>query len=377
MITHDARYRGLAERIAGVIERRPGDHVHGYLTSLRGVMDLYSATSDPRFLRQCEAAWREIAQSEDLLITGGVPEGWSPNKHRTEGCAEADWVRLSLSLWKATGNPQYLSMAERATFNEFALNQFATGDFGHRVLTETGITADGAARAWWCCTLHGLRCFPDIHASTFRGENEALFYDLPLDSEMHNGAVSGERLSATAASSLAQDGSVRITIISTGGGPNSLRIRKPEWADALAVRVNDDTDEFPLEGGYVDIHRTWRTGDVVTVGYGMSLRTQSSEKKRIAYSFGPWLLGAPQSDDAAYFNELTTENQLAPARLQPLSSTKQPERAFTVPIAATSFPYTPAEFPDQQGTVTLRAVSEQTGQPSTCWEFRFLTKETA
>jgi Beta-L-arabinofuranosidase, GH127 len=106
-------------------------------------MDLYNATSDPKFLRQCETAWQDVASSEDLLITGGIPEGWSPNKHRTEGCAEADWLRFSLALWQATGNPKYLSMAERTTFNEFTLNQFATGDFGHRVLTETGVTADG------------------------------------------------------------------------------------------------------------------------------------------------------------------------------------------------------------------------------------------
>jgi DUF1680 family protein len=377
LATHDARYRGLAEQIAGVIERRPGDHVHGYLTSLRGVMDLYNATSEPRYLGQCEAAWKEIAQSEDLLITGGVPEGWSPNKHRAEGCAEADWVRLSLSLWKATGNPQYLSMAERATFNEFAFNQFATGDFGHRVLTETGITADGAARAWWCCTLHGLRCFPDIHSSTFRSENGVLFYDLPLDREMHNGAADSGPFSAAAASSLAQDGSIQITITSASDKAASLRIRKPEWADALAIRLNDAPGEFPVEDGYVDIRRAWRTGDIVTGHYGMSLRSQSGEKKRVAYLFGPWLLGAPQSDDPAYFNELTTENKLSPAKLQPRSLTTPPDRPFTVPVVATSFHFTPAEFPEQQGTVTLRAVAEQTGEPSTCWEFRFLTEQTS
>ena len=78
VITKDERYRKLAEEIAAVIERRPSDHVHGYLTSLRGVMELYSAAGDAQFLRQCESAWQEVAGSKDLLITGGVPEGWSP-----------------------------------------------------------------------------------------------------------------------------------------------------------------------------------------------------------------------------------------------------------------------------------------------------------
>jgi DUF1680 family protein len=131
-----------------------------------------------------------------------------------------------------------------------------------------------------------------------------------------------------------------------------------------------------VQAGYVQIQRRWQTGDVVTVRYGMSLRSQGGDKKRIAYSYGPWLLGAPQSDDPAYFNELTTENKLSLAKLPPLSASTLAARAFAVPIAATSFHYTPAEFPDQQGTVTLRAVAEQTGQPTTSWELRFLTEET-
>ena len=376
MVTHDARYRALAEQIAAVIERRPGDHVHGYLTSLRGVMDLYSATSDPRFLRQCETAWQDVARSEDLLLTGGVPEGWSPNKHRTEGCAEADWLRLSLSLWKATANPKYLSMAERTTVNEFALNQFDTGDFGHRVLTETGITGGGAVRAWWCCTLHGLRAFPDVHSGAFRNEEGGLYYDLPLDSRTENASLGQVGFSASATSSLARDGVIQITIQSAPEKSASLNIRKPEWADSLTVRINGAPAEYPVEGGYVYIQRRWQTGDVIAVRYGMSLRKQASEKKRVTYSFGPWLLGAAQADDPSYFNELTTENRLAAGALPGLAPAGRASHAFAVPIAVKSFHYVPAEFPEQTGTVTLRAVAEQTGQPSTSWELRFLTEDT-
>jgi hypothetical protein len=46
-----------------------------------------------------------------------------------------------------------------------------------------------------------------------------------------------------------------------------------------------------------------------------------------------------------------------------------------VPIAATEIGYIPAEYPDQPGKVKLRAVSEQSGQATTAWELRFLTRE--
>jgi DUF1680 family protein len=374
-VTHDDRYKSLTEQIAAVIERRPGDHVHGYLTSLRGVMDLYNATSDKRMLQQCETAWQDVAQSQDLLITGGVPEGWSPNKHRTEGCGEVDWLRLTLMLWRATSNPKYLEMAERTLFNELALNQFSTGDFGHRVLTDTGISGDGAARAWWCCTLHGLRYFPDAQSSAFHGEAGALSYDIPIDCHVDDGSVANARLSAVSSSSLAHNGSVRITIKRSGDAAESLRIRKPAWAESLTIRLNESAADYPIYGGYAEIHRRWQSGDVVTVHYGMSLKSISGDKNRTAFSYGPWLLGAAAAVDPVYFNELTVENRLNLANDQAASTNTNPNRSFTVPIAARTIRYTPAEFPDQKLTVTLRAVAEQTGIPTTAWEIRFLTEE--
>ncbi len=366
--TGDTRYKVLVEAIAAVIERRPGDHVHGYLTSLRGVMDLYQMTSEAPLLRQCEAAWQDVVQSPDLLITGGVPEGWSPNKHRTEGCAEADWLRLNLSLWRATNDPKYLAMAERAAFNELAFNQFDTGDFGHRVLSDTGFRGDGAVRAWWCCTLHGLRYFPDLQSSAFHRADGALWYDLPIDGSIETGS-----LTATATSSLAHDGLIRIAITSAAETPTSLRIRKPEWASALAIQLNHEVGAYPVDQGYVHLRRRWKSGDAITVKYTMALRTESAPRQRVAFFYGPWLLGASASDNPRYFNDLTAQNKVSSEANTASSSVSYPAQRFSVPIAATTLPYTPAEFPDQQESVTLCAAAEQTGQLSTSWEFTFLT----
>jgi len=344
--------------------------VHGGLTSLRGVMDLYKATGGERFLTQCETAWESISRSKDALITGGVPEGWSPNNHRTEGCAEADWVRLNLALWKATDKRKYLETAERAVFNELAFNQFETGDFGHRVYSDTGLPGNGAVRAWWCCTLHGLRAFPDIHAGVFRGTKEGLWYDMPLDGR---GEAAG--LSAAAESSLADNGTVRITITSAGPGKNSLFIRKPQWAAATDIHLTGDARQYPAGDGYVGLEREWGAGDVIDLKYAMSLRQWTSGEERVAYFFGPWLLGAAAADNRAYFNELMNGNRLERGKEKTLAAGKQAKGAFRVPIAATSVAYVPAEYPDQPGSVALRAVAEQTGQETTGWELRFLGRE--
>jgi DUF1680 family protein len=278
-------------------------------------------------------------------------------------------VRLSLDLWKTTGKRAYLEMAERAVFNELAFNQFATGDFGHRLYTNTGLPANGAARAWWCCTLHGLRAFPDIHASVFRTTKEGLWYDLPMDGRIESGT-----LSAVAASSLGDDGTVRITITSAGAGRNSVFVRKPRWA-ATEINVIGEARQYPAGDGYVGLERTWAAGDVIELKYPMSLRQQESGDDRVAYFYGPWLLGSSAADNPAYFNELTADNRLELGKEKPLPAESQPGRPFRVPMAATVVPCIPAEYPDQPGSVILRAIAEQTGQATTAWEVRFLGRE--
>ena len=111
--TKEVKYRDLCADISARIERRPGDHVHGYLCSVRGTLALYEATKDAKHLDRVVAAWNDVRNSGDLLITGGVPEAWSPKKKRTEGCAECDWLRLNLALYRTIGDSKYLATAER------------------------------------------------------------------------------------------------------------------------------------------------------------------------------------------------------------------------------------------------------------------------
>ncbi len=371
-VTQDQRYRILAEQIAAVIERRAGDHAHGYLSSLRGVMDLYVETKDEKLLRQCEDAWAQITASRDLLITGGIPEGWSPNNHRTEGCGEADWVRLNLSLWQATRNAKYLEMAERAIFNEFSFNQFASGDYGHHVYTETGLPGAGAVRAWWCCTLHGLRCFPDVQTSAFGQTEHGVTYDMPV-----NGKIDARGFSAVSESTLGTDQSVRIKILRGTESSTSVDIRKPAWAEAVDCRMEGAKEIAPpaigadgAPSGYERIRVQWEPGDVLVVRYKMKLRSQQRTADRRSFWYGPWLLGAPAAENSAYFNELTTENELLGEGISAPTLAPQ-DSEFSIPAAAVRFSYAQAEYPDQPGTVILRPISEQTGQPTTSWEVSF------
>jgi len=103
----------------------------------------------------------------------------------------------------------------------------------------------------------------------------------------------------------------------------------------------------------------------------MKLRSQSNGEGRRSFWCGPWLLGASSAENLDYFNELTTENELLDEGVSATSARDRRSHPFSVSAAETRFRFAQAEYPDQPGTVTLRPLAEQTGQPTTSWELCF------
>jgi hypothetical protein len=394
-------YLRLAREIAQRIEWRPDEHSHGFLCSVRGVVELFHSTREPRYLRQAEAHWEAVTGSGNVALPGTIPEAWlapaqpgaaalrrvlasagagtapRPVNYRTEGCSEADWLRLNLELWQLTRNPRYLQAAERTLFNEFALNQFSTGDFGHRVMTSTGVLVGGGregvatARAWWCCTLHGLHAFAEIRKRAFRVAGDALVYDLPIESRAaHNG------LEVEAGSTLEADGAVTLRVRKAPGRPCPIWIRDPEWAQGALITVNLSRVTIGSRDGYYALSRLWKPGDEVWVHYRLRTRVERQrDSGKVAIFHGPWLLGVDEHSSPFFFDEPIQGNvvkfgqagrdvalQRAPFEL------KAP---YGVPVARFQLPYLPGGYRMAPAVAVLRPLAEQTGMPTTAWEYLF------
>jgi DUF1680 family protein len=267
---------------------------------------------------------------------------FQPQMKRDEGCSEADWLRLSLELWRETGKLAYLAEAERTLFNEFSFNQFHTGDFGHHTLTAAGMS-EAHARAWWCCTLHGLRAMAEVLEGAFHAKDGVLQYDLPVDGR---GETPG--LVVEAHSAIERDGTVRLQVVSADAGPHTLAARAPEWASNLPEPVT----------------KVWKAGDVLTLRYEMKTNVVRKPKQpnQAALFFGPWLLAVDPQSSPAYFDEphqlnkvvLPSDGALAPSTAAP--------GPFAVPVANFMVRYLPGGYPLQPNTAMLRPIAEHTGE---------------
>lgn len=188
-VTRNDRFTREAERIAELalsVTNFDGLHTHGRLCAVRGFAELYAVTGEPRWLAATERDWSVLAK-QYLLPTGGFKEILSTTCVRDEGCAEADWLRLNLSLWRLTGKSRFLDAAERALDNHFLYQQFANGGAGHRIfyqIQQQPVAFQGISEeAWWCCGEHWGRAMADVQRYMVAGDARHLFVNLLVDGD--------------------------------------------------------------------------------------------------------------------------------------------------------------------------------------------------
>ena len=284
-VTLDWRYLDEAKRIAGLaasITNFDGLHSHGRLCAVRGFADLYALTGEQRWRDAAERDW-QIFASRHLLPTGGVKEMLEPNCNRDEGCAEADWLRLNLSLWRLTGEARYLDAAERSLKNHFIYQQFPNGGAGHRLLHQIDgrpVAFKGLSEeAWWCCGEHWARAMVDVSRSAVTVAPRGLSINLAIDCDTAVAAPGGTwkvTLRETA------DG-FTVRLEPTKPVKAEVRIHRPQTRNPAAqagsvaapkgLKVRTDADAWVITG-------TWRGAQELQVHLPTALRVETASRRQ-------------------------------------------------------------------------------------------------
>ncbi len=101
------------------------------------------------------------------------------------------------------------------------------------------------------------------------------------------------------------EGSTRLHIIDapSGGCEVALYLRCPSWAEAgdVIVKVNGKRVKAScIAGSYIEVKRTWKRGDVVTMELPMTLRIEAmpDNGQRCALLYGPIVLAIDMGAEA-------------------------------------------------------------------------------
>ena len=184
--------------------------------------------------------------AHQMWATGGISEGSAyPFETRDETCSVADWLRLSLRLWQATGRPEYMEVAEHVLLNHLAFDQDHSGGFcTFRSLAPdlTGYVRD--AVAWFCCSMSGLRALLEATRFVYTVSGDSLSVNLFFPSEA-TVSLQGGRVRVLQTGSYPAGEPPRIRVIAPPDMAVNLCVRVPGWAAGRRVSASTAARSTP------------------------------------------------------------------------------------------------------------------------------------
>jgi len=383
----DIKYRETAMQMEPLLQPPLKQHSHGYITTLRGDMLIWETTRNTDILTRNEKRFAQLVKEGWIQTNGGVAEYFDKTYPRDEGCSEADFLRWCLQLFKATDNEKYLEYAEQCLYNSLFPNQFETGDFGHHTFDTWGyISAPGPGRAWWCCSMHGLRAMHDLKQYVIDSPaSDKTRINFFLSGEYHenNLAIKTQRFGG-------QGGTFNYQIdwLTTPDTEHTLIIRHPTWAETIEVMINKKSELIHSESGTFAIKRVWMAGDKVLLKILPQIKILNTEQKEITFDLlsnqqkialfiGPWLMGIHAIENPMFHGEPYSDNIiLLPKTIQELRQKIYFNDELRVPLQSgphLTLTYQHSGF-SELCNVTLTPISERSRNIEVTYSFWWIAK---
>lgn len=363
--TGDEKYADSAAKAYQVLPPRGQQHTHGYLTTLRGVLDLYEYTEDPQHLRYVQQAYDALVNSDDYTAFGAVPEYFGGKGERDEGCSTADFMRLSFQLYRLTNEQKYLDRGEFALYNAFYFNQYFTGDFGSHFISDEGAKPAALMASWWCCTMHGLRAMHEVRENylitTFSDRKQVNLY---LETAYEDDGI---------AFNLSQDEKegdqyhYQLEITKVKNPQQQLSFRKPAWAVAMKVSQRGSSVNASMKDTYVTLPEPVKQSDTINISLEYQPTIITDEGKKIALQdlnehsvvgilqYGPYLMGVDGHVDPIFGAE-PSSNVVFAGSLEPVAADLESVVRSDVAMTAQ---YQHGGYPSQLSTWLL-PIAQQT-----------------
>ena len=325
--TKDAKYLDFARWLADVDWETPaGPQIISSLLAGRGVagtangkgiemlmdffglVELYRATGESRYLDTVLAAWDDIVRHQ-LYITGSASTGehFRPDYLLQndglymvgETCVSMGWMYLNFSLGRLTGEARFFDMAEQTIYNHLLAAQSPDG---RGWAYYTGLR-DSKRYRWHtdpeCCPSKGVRALAHIpqHVVTLTDGGLAVNLYEPFQAELPLANAGIVQISLE--SNYPYDGQVRLRLDPSARQEFSVRLRIPGWCRDWFLSLNNRPVSIQTdETGYIVLRRAWQPGDMLELNLAMPIHTvvdQIGNPGRAALTRGPLVYALDQA----------------------------------------------------------------------------------
>ena len=313
-ITGNQRYLELAEKfyhkfvldpLSRCEDKLTGLHANTQIPKVIGSARIYELTGEEKFKTIADFFWTTVVGHYSYVNGGnsadeyfGKPDHLAARMHdTTETCNTYNMLKLTRHLF--TWNPQasYMDYYERALFNHILAHQHPQK--GGRLVYKGFL--DMPARkgfsdptdSFWCCVGTGMENHTKYADSIYSYNKNNLYVNLFIASELtwrDKGVV------VTQKTDLPTGGNIMLSFSCQRPVELNLKIRKPDWAEAVAVLLNGKEQAVSIDlDGYLSLNRTYKEDDTVELRMPLKLHasTLPDMSNRTAFLYGPTLLAVP------------------------------------------------------------------------------------
>jgi len=311
-VTGDRRYYDLAlhylldrewfDPLAAGNDVLPTKHAYSHIIALSSGGQAYLATSNPKYKKALENAWRFLEAQRFASGAWGPEEQFvelgkgklfeslsNSQAHFETPCGSYADLKLARYLIRLTADPRYGDGLERTLYNTMLATRTPDSDGGYPYYSSYGAKAvkQYYQRKWPCCSGTLVQGVADYALNIYFHDDDALYVNLFTPSTVSwkrpGGAIIVEQTT-----NYPTEDTNRITI--RAGGKFALRARIPAWAIGATVRVNKGSATPAKAGQYAVVERHWREGDTVDVVTPQPLRAlpiDESHPEVVALLRGP------------------------------------------------------------------------------------------
>ena len=324
-LSHRFEHHGFMNPLKRHQDNLAGKHANTNIPKLIGSAARYGYTGDPDDIVASAFFWDRVVQHHTYATGGhGLAEYWGPpdvlgarvDGRTCEACNAYNMLKLTRRLFSFRPDAPYADFQERLQFNQvLASINPADGRTSYMVPVGRGVQQEyqDMLRSFTCCVGSGMENHA-MHADGIYYESDDTVWVNMFAPSTAQLSLGGVRVEQT--TDFPDGGTATLALSMPRARAFTLAVRRPTWAgDGFVVKVNGEVVPQPTlaslrasgggrasaaeeamaqPGAYVELTRTWKSGDRVELTLPKSLHLEPTPDDRsvAAILWGPLVLAA-------------------------------------------------------------------------------------
>ena len=341
-LSHKFDHRAVLDPLVRGDDRLAGLHGNTQVPKVLGSAVRYAYTGDREDGAAARFFWDRVVYHHTFATGGHGKDEYFREPDRlsnivdgrtAETCNVYNMLKLTRRLFALQPDVKYAEFHEVALFNHI-LGSIDSSDGAMCYMVPVGRTVrreyQDMSRSFTCCVGTGMESHALHGDGIYYESGDRLWVNLYAPSTAKWEAAGTQLAMDT---TFPEGESAKLTLTLRSPRAFTLALRRPSWAaNGFTVAVNGTpVRELPGPGSYVEVKRTWKSGDVVALTLPKALRldTLPDNRRRAAIFWGPLVLAG----DLGAEPSRADGTRLPQADPQALVAAERPVAEWLKPVA--------------------------------------------